>query len=222
MYPVPPSPPSCILFLRQRIQMFLRLPGIRLWACTDWLLCCKTDKTANYKQERRERKCTQLWVLLYYKREGLAGVFTDSFYWLTKLKSLRDVFPKWGYVGVQTWGRRWRGGCAERFLGAAAAWALRSGCVRLTAAACSWCHGMEAGGWELAEGATALYCPPLEQRSNRRDEREKLSEHIDTIGTWSGWSIYPASPVPITILSVQTLSLDDIMDISPPKENNNK
>ena len=76
---------------------------------------------------------------------------------------------------VQTWGRRWRGGCAERCLWPASRWALRSGCGRPTAAAGSWRRGTEGAGWELAGGATAQCCPPLESGADsgeRRDTQE--------------------------------------------------
>lgn len=70
---------------------------------------------------------------------------------------------------VQTWGRRWRGGCAERCLWAAARSALRSGCGRPTAAAGSWRRRTEAAGWELAGAATAQCCPLLERSPGRRE-----------------------------------------------------
>lgn len=86
------------------------------------------------------------------------GILTKSrmYLWLKKKK-------------VQTWGRRWRGGCAERCLWAAARSALRSGCGRPTAAAGSWRRWTEAAGWELAGAATAQCCPLLERSPGRRE-----------------------------------------------------
>lgn len=96
-----------------------------------------------------------------------------------KQKSISS-HPSWPMTPgpTQTWGRRWRGGCAERCPWAAAGRALRSGCGRPTAAAGSWRHGTEAAGWELAGAATTQCCPLLETNADGRERSEAFRTHM--------------------------------------------
>lgn len=79
---------------------------------------------------------------------------------------------------IQTWGHRWRGGCAGCCLWVSVRWALHSGCGRPRVAADSWCHGTEVAGWELAGAATAQCCPLLEKSTDRKERSRAFRANV--------------------------------------------